>query len=76
MWRKDGSVWVDVTSKWWDDSGTQEPEKTAAHAETPAGSLAQQLARKAGVDFKGVDSLKIARLSVLLKKHLKPKGHM
>eukprot|EP00930_Biecheleria_cincta_P045226 TRINITY_DN31177_c0_g1_i1.p1 TRINITY_DN31177_c0_g1~~TRINITY_DN31177_c0_g1_i1.p1 ORF type:complete len:1417 (+),score=245.79 TRINITY_DN31177_c0_g1_i1:108-4358(+) len=74
VWRKDGSVWVDVVSKWMDDSGAQEPEKVAAHAESPAGSLAQQLARKAGVDFKSVDSLKIARLSVLLKKHLKPKG--
>lgn len=76
VWRKDGSVWLDVVSKWWEDANSteQEPENVAACAETPAGSLAQQLARKAGVDFKSVDSLKIARLSVLLKKRLKPKG--
>mmetsp|Transcript_39749 Transcript_39749/g.78599 ORF Transcript_39749/g.78599 Transcript_39749/m.78599 type:complete len:1454 (-) Transcript_39749:105-4466(-) len=39
-------------------------------AATAAGARAQELARQAGVDFHGTDSLKIARLSVLLKRHL------
>lgn len=43
-------------------------------ASSPAQICAQQLARQAGVDFRSVDSLKIARLSVLLKKYMKPKG--
>lgn len=69
-WSK-GSVWVDVESSSWEDPHQEEQVMPNIQAQTPAGVLGQQLARQAGVDFRSVDSLKLARLSVLLKKHLK-----
>merc|ERR1719145_88417 len=42
-------------------------------AETPAGARALTLAKQAGVDFSSVDSLRIARLSVMIRKDLRLK---
>eukprot|EP00440_Ansanella_granifera_P033574 gb/GFBE01036433.1/.p1 GENE.gb/GFBE01036433.1/~~gb/GFBE01036433.1/.p1 ORF type:complete len:1446 (+),score=313.09 gb/GFBE01036433.1/:1-4338(+) len=70
-----GSIWLDLrpteaTQQAEDASG---PARPAAQATTAVGARGQELARKAGVDFRSVDSLRIARLSVLLKKHLRAK---
>eukprot|EP00928_Gymnodinium_smaydae_P005193 TRINITY_DN11785_c0_g2_i1.p1 TRINITY_DN11785_c0_g2~~TRINITY_DN11785_c0_g2_i1.p1 ORF type:complete len:1479 (-),score=258.43 TRINITY_DN11785_c0_g2_i1:130-4020(-) len=67
----DGSVSTDVNEV--ENEDAIMTEKIEVHAQTPAGTYAQTLARKAGVDFESMDSLKIARLSVMLKKHLKKK---
>ncbi|CAK0849640.1 unnamed protein product [Prorocentrum cordatum] len=67
----DSPIWFDVTAGSWHDA--QAPRREAVQAKTPAGERAQQLARQAGVDFHSVDSLKIARLSVLLKRGFRAK---
>eukprot|EP00913_Durusdinium_trenchii_P001207 g1110.t2 len=51
-----------------------EAQRPQINATSPAQARAQQLAAQAAVDFRSVDSLKIARLSVLLKKYMKLKG--
>jgi len=66
-------IWVHTESNFMEDVSQDASEEVAAVvAQTPAAQLAQQLARQAGVDFRSVDSLRIARLSVLLKKHMRP----
>eukprot|EP00435_Cladocopium_sp_Y103_P054863 s86_g18.t1 len=57
-----------------DPMGADSAPAAPCVASSPAQICAQQLARQAGVDFRSVDSLKIARLSVLLKKYMKPQG--
>lgn len=69
----DGCIWIDVRTSYWQNTEEDVAEKREVIASTPAGGLAQSLARQAGVDFQSVDSLRISRLSVLLKKNLKPK---
>jgi hypothetical protein len=64
-------IWADVNSNQYYE--TQAPMEVEVRAQTPAGSKAQTLARQAGVDFHSMDSLRVARLSVMLKKHLRPK---
>ncbi|CAE7286407.1 agiA [Symbiodinium natans] len=69
------AVWVDTESMFMEDVAQNGSEEAAAVvAETPVAQRAQQLARQAGVDFRSVDSLRIARLSILLKKHMRPKS--
>mmetsp|Transcript_60797 Transcript_60797/g.112803 ORF Transcript_60797/g.112803 Transcript_60797/m.112803 type:complete len:1471 (-) Transcript_60797:43-4455(-) len=75
---RDGSVWIDLKPTV--DLDVQMEDMTesasagpAVHASTEAGRLGQRLAREAGLDFQGsVDSLRLVRLSVLLKKHMHP----
>mmetsp|Transcript_78171 Transcript_78171/g.121958 ORF Transcript_78171/g.121958 Transcript_78171/m.121958 type:complete len:1461 (+) Transcript_78171:78-4460(+) len=71
----DGTIWIDIDDRkcYWDKPEVSEGK--SIQAATPVGARAQVLARQAGVDFLSVDSLRIARLSVLLKKHLKPKNN-
>ena len=62
-------IWVDRESNFMDVSQDANEEVAAVGAvlaQTSAAQLAQQLARQAGVDFRSVDSLRIAWLSVLL----------
>jgi len=66
-------VWVDTQCSL-EEQRTETMEDIPVVAQTPAAIRAQQLAKQAGVDFRSVDSLRIARLSVLLKKHMKPKS--
>jgi hypothetical protein len=66
-----GGLWVDINHQ-----QRREPEAPVeghVKAQTPAGAHAQLLAKKAGVDFHSVDSLRIARLSVMLKKGMAAK---
>eukprot|EP00439_Symbiodinium_sp_Y106_P033740 s1175_g4.t1 len=71
-------IWVHTESNFMEEPGGRDVSQDASEevaavvAQTPAAQLAQQLARQAGVDFRSVDSLRIARLSVLLKKHMRP----
>eukprot|EP00971_Amphidinium_carterae_P266789 5292026-Amphidinium_carterae.1 len=71
---RDGSVWIDLkpavdVEMHAESASTSE----AVHASTEAGRLGQRLARDAGLDFQGsTDSLRLVRLSVLLKKHMQP----
>jgi len=70
----DGTLWVDTEEIAVADTSKAVAATLARHevrATTAAGARAQELARQAGVDFHGTDSLKIARLSVLLKRHLR-----
>lgn len=72
--QSDGCVWVDLKAGEGQDEGmAPENSDRAVQAETPAGERALVLARQAGVDFHSVDSLRIARLSVLMKKNLRQK---
>lgn len=66
---KDGVLWFDAYEVDAGTSGEQEARPEVS-AQTPAGARAQALAKQAGVDFQSVDSLRIARLSVLLKKYM------
>ena len=68
----DGSVWVDVKATQFVSPGA--PIRESVQAQTAAGVQAQKLAHDAGVDFVSVDSLKLSRLSVMLKKQLKRKA--
>lgn len=68
---RDGHAWIDVKGDY--QCETEAVERPAVQAETPAGASAQVLARQAGVDFQSTDSLKISRLSVLIRKNLKQK---
>lgn len=67
-----GSLWVDVEETHSYDM--EVAEQAAVRAQTVAGEQAQKLARQAGVDFHTMDSLRIARLSVILKKNFRQKS--
>jgi hypothetical protein len=66
------TLWLDVSGDFRAEAAVApQPPVTA---QSPAGIQAQALARQAGVDFQGIDSLRITRLAILLQKHTRPQA--
>lgn len=71
QWDQGKTLWLDVSGDI--QAGASDPQLPVT-AQSPAGLRAQALARQAGVDFQGIDSLRITRLMILLQKYTKPQA--